>query len=255
MELTWLWAFALCIGGTLALFAAQRQRKPQKAPPPPPPMQSHAKLQLPEFPEYPTPLPKRVLVTGAAGGVGQHIVRMLKAHDVPVIVGLDLRSSPDTEGVLHVQGSVTGVLACMRVYTFFLASSTFNDCCPMLPRHFPVSCSAMSPGFGGQAHFRAEGASAGDYGGVLARQARAQGRRPVRIPPPPPRTPPDPPKFSNPSFSNLGFWGKGSAPKAPNFFFFALPEGVFVFFTLCVYTQTTQNFVEKSKMFEKHKIF
>ena len=38
-----------------------------------------------------------------------------------------------------------------------------------------------------------------------------------------------PSKFSNPSFSNLRFWGKGLARKAPKFFFFALPEGgVFV---------------------------
>ena len=63
--------------------------------------------------------------------------------------------------------------------------------------------------------------------------------------------PPGPPKFSNPSFSNLRIWGKGSAPMAPKFFFSAFPEGVF--FSPCVYTQNTQNFVENSKMFEKHR--
>ena len=70
------------------------------------------------------------------------------------------------------------------------------------------------------------------------------------------QTPPplqNPPKFSNPSFSNLRFWGKESAPKAPNFFF-TLPEGVY-FFTLCFYTQNIQNFVDNSKMFEKHRKF
>ena len=74
--------------------------------------------------------------------------------------------------------------------------------------------------------------------------------RPVNTPPP---SPPDHPKFLNLSFSNLRFWGKGLAPKAPNFFFFCPAEGVFFFLTLCVYTQNAQNFVESSKMFEKHR--
>ena len=53
----------------------------------------------------------------------------------------------------------------------------------------------------------------------------------------------------------LRFWGKGLVPKAPKIFF-ALPEGVFFFYPMCVYTKNTQNFAEKSKMFEKHrKIF
>ena len=82
--------------------------------------------------------------------------------------------------------------------------------------------------------------------------ARSRGGQPVRIPDPPPplQTPPHPPKFSNASFSNLRFLGKVLAPKAPKFFFWP-PEGVF-FFTLCVYTQNTQTFVEKSKMGEKY---
>ena len=45
-----------------------------------------------------------------------------------------------------------------------------------------------------------------------------QGGRPVRIPDPPPPLQ-TPPKFSNPSFSNLRFWGKGSAPRRRIFFF------------------------------------
>ena len=54
-------------------------------------------------------------------------------------------------------------------------------------------------------------------------QRRSQGGRSVRILDPPPPTPP--PKVSNPSLSSLRFWGKGSAPKAPNFFF-TLRQGV-----------------------------
>ena len=68
--------------------------------------------------------------------------------------------------------------------------------------------------------------------------------------PSPSPSPPDPPKFSNPSFTKLRFWGKVLAPKALNFFFWP-PDGVF-FFTLRVYTQNTQNLVESSQMGEKH---
>ena len=64
-----------------------------------------------------------------------------------------------------------------------------------------------------------------------------------------------PPKFSNPSFSNLRFWGKGLAPKAPKIFFLPFLRGYIFFFTLCVHTQNAQNFVENSKMFEKHRKF
>ena len=55
-----------------------------------------------------------------------------------------------------------------------------------------------------------------------------QGGRPVRIPAPPPSRPP--PKFSNPSFSILRFWGKGSAPKAPKIFFWPFLRG-YIFFS------------------------
>ena len=41
------------------------------------------------------------------------------------------------------------------------------------------------------------------------------------------------------------------APKAPKLFCL-VSWGVLFFFTLCVYTQNTQNFVENSKMGEKH---
>ena len=81
-----------------------------------------------------------------------------------------------------------------------------------------------------------------------------QGGRPVLVPDPPPPSPlQTPPKFSNPSFPNLRFWGKGLAPKAPKIFLFPFLRGFF--FTRCVYTQNTQNFVENSKMFEKHRKF
>ena len=53
--------------------------------------------------------------------------------------------------------------------------------------------------------------------------ARSEGGPAGSNPDPPP--PPDPPKVSNPSFSNLRFWGKVLAPKAP--FSFLPPEGVF----------------------------
>ena len=65
-----------------------------------------------------------------------------------------------------------------------------------------------------------------------------------------PPTPPDPPKLSNPAFCNLRFWGKLLAAKALEIFF-GLLRGK-CFFTLCVSTQNTQNFVKKSEMDEKH---
>ena len=40
-----------------------------------------------------------------------------------------------------------------------------------------------------------------------------EGGGPFEFPTPTPHPPPDPPKFLNPSFSNLRFWGKGSVPK------------------------------------------
>ena len=72
---------------------------------------------------------------------------------------------------------------------------------------------------------------------------------------PNPTPPPDPPKFSNPSFSNLRFWGKGSAPKAPKIFFFALPEGVFFFppyvsiLKILRILWRIQNFLKNTEMF------
>ena len=64
-------------------------------------------------------------------------------------------------------------------------------------------------------------------------------------PPPPPA--PDPPKFLNPSFSNMRFRGKMLAPKK-----IGLLKGYFCFIQ-CVYTQNIQSLVENSKMGEKHK--
>ena len=63
------------------------------------------------------------------------------------------------------------------------------------------------------------------------------------------------PKVFEPVFLQFEILGERVGAKGAENFFFALPEGVF-FFTRCVYTQNTQNFVENSKMFEKHrKIF
>ena len=77
-----------------------------------------------------------------------------------------------------------------------------------------------------------------------------RGGRPVQIRDPHP--PPDPPKIFQPVFLQFEILGERVGPKAPKFF---LPF-LRVFSTLCVYTQNTQNFVENSKMFEKHrKIF
>ena len=59
------------------------------------------------------------------------------------------------------------------------------------------------------------------------------------LPSPPPQTPQS---FRSSSFSKLRIWWKVLAPKAPKFFFWS-PEGVLFFFTLCFYTQNTQNFV------------
>ena len=58
--------------------------------------------------------------------------------------------------------------------------------------------------------------------------------------------PPDPPKVLEPVFLQFEILGE---------IFFAPPEGVFFLFTLCVYSQNTQNFVENSKMFEEHRKF
>ena len=65
-----------------------------------------------------------------------------------------------------------------------------------------------------------------ENGYFLSRGAACSNSRP-QPPPPPPHPLQTPPKFSNPSFFNLRFWRKGSAPKARVFFFFALPEGFF----------------------------
>ena len=63
---------------------------------------------------------------------------------------------------------------------------------------------------------------------------------------------PDPPKVFDPVYLQFEIVGERAGAKGAEFFFFCTSEGVF-FFTLCVYTQNTQNFVENSKMFEKHR--
>ena len=50
-----------------------------------------------------------------------------------------------------------------------------------------------------------------------------------------------PSKFSNPSFSNVRFWGKVLAPKAPNFFFFWPSEGVMFFsYPMCLHSNYSE---------------
>ena len=50
-------------------------------------------------------------------------------------------------------------------------------------------------------------------------------------------------------YGTMGF----VAPEAPEILFLAYGRGKFLCLTLCVYTQNTQNFVDNSKMDEKHK--
>ena len=80
----------------------------------------------------------------------------------------------------------------------------------------------------------------GSSGGLVGTSI-FQGGRPVRIPDPPPPPPLQTlPKFSNPSFSNLRFWGKESAPKVPKFFF-ALHEGVYFFvYPMCLHSKYSE---------------
>ena len=65
--------------------------------------------------------------------------------------------------------------------------------------------------------------------------------------------PPDPPNAFHPRFPILSFLGEGSAPQAPKIYFPFV--SAYFFFTLCFYTQNTQNFVENSTMFEKYRRF
>ena len=60
-----------------------------------------------------------------------------------------------------------------------------------------------------------------------------------------------PPKVLEPVFLQFEILGTGSAPKAPKSFLGPSLGGI-MFLTLCVHTQNSQNFVENSKMFEKH---
>ena len=80
-----------------------------------------------------------------------------------------------------------------------------------------------------------------------------QGGRPGRIQTPNPPPPSRPPKVLEPvflKFENLG--ETAGATRAGNFFG-GLPEGKKLFFTLCVCTQNTKNFVENAKLVENQK--
>ena len=74
-------------------------------------------------------------------------------------------------------------------------------------------------------------------GGVLPARTRPQ------APPPPPYRP------QNGCTEQWVLW----APAALEILFQAYGRGKFFCLTVCVYTQSTQNFVENSKMDEKHK--
>ena len=75
-----------------------------------------------------------------------------------------------------------------------------------------------------------------------------------QTPPPLPPRPSRLPLSFQPAFLQFEILGERVGAKDAENMFFSLPEGVFCF-TLRVYTQNTQNFVENSKMFEKHRKF
>ena len=78
------------------------------------------------------------------------------------------------------------------------------------------------------------------HGGPCVVECSCQGGWPVRIPDPPPPLH-TPPKFSNPSFSNLRFWGKGSAPKALKIFLCPSRGRIFFFFCpMCLYSKYSE---------------
>ena len=71
--------------------------------------------------------------------------------------------------------------------------------------------------------------------------------------PPPPSPPPDPPKVFEPLFLQFEILGERVGTEGAENLFTPFLRGFC--FTRCVYTQNTQNFVENSKMFEKHRKF
>ena len=68
-------------------------------------------------------------------------------------------------------------------------------------------------------------------------------------PPPPSR----PPKVLEPVFLKFENSGETSGATRAGNFFGGLPEGKKLFFTLCVCTQNTKNFVENAKLVENQK--
>ena len=91
------------------------------------------------------------------------------------------------------------------------------------------------------------GANCGSRG-VVCSNSRPQ--------PPPPPLPPlqTPPKVFEPVFLQFEVLGERVGAKGAEIFFLPFLRG-YIFFTLCVCPQNTQNFVENSKMFEKHRKF
>ena len=84
-------------------------------------------------------------------------------------------------------------------------------------------------------------------------EAKGGGLFEFQNPPPPP---PDPPQLFEPVFLQFEILGERVSAEGAENFLWPFLRGYFFFFTLCVYTQNTQNFVEKSKTFEKkHRKF
>ena len=73
-----------------------------------------------------------------------------------------------------------------------------------------------------------------------------------RPPPRPPPPPPDPPKVFESVFLQFEILGERVGAKGAEILFLPFLRRCF-FFIRCVYTQSTQTFVENSKMFEKHR--
>ena len=81
--------------------------------------------------------------------------------------------------------------------------------------------------------------------------ANSRGAACLNTRPPPPLQPS--PIVLEPVFLHFEILGERVGANGAEFFFFALREGAFFVFTLCVCTQNIQNFVEEPKMFETHR--
>ena len=151
-------------------------------------------------------------------------------------------------------------------------SWTFDQCgivCPLLPCfRCPRGCAVFSPslalpsldsamGCQGASHnscvpgYRLHRLTPSIHPSLPHRGGKGGGLFEFQPPPPPLQTPP---KFSNPSFSNLRFVRKGSAPKAPKFFFPFL-RGYFLFYPTCLYPKYSEFGGKFKKVRKTQKFF